>query len=112
MTHAFLFCAYHAVRVGVFFVTVELVNAAKTVILHVGPRLTNKQEDLSMRLVATKQVHQITIDTDLRRGNNKEREHGRTKDSYCGNSGYGGGNGTTVIGDGRTNDVVFAIAHK
>ena len=47
-----------AVRVGVVFVTVELANAAKIVNLHVGPRLTNKQGDLSMRLVATTQVHQ------------------------------------------------------
>ena len=47
-----------AVRVGIVFVSVELVNVAKMVNLHVGPRLTNRQGDLSMRLVATKQAHQ------------------------------------------------------
>ena len=49
---------YCAVRVWVVFVTVELVNIAKTVNLYVGPRLTNRQGDLSMQLVTTKQVHQ------------------------------------------------------
>ena len=37
--------------------SVELVNVAKMVDLHIEPRLTNRQGDLSMRLVATKQVN-------------------------------------------------------
>ena len=41
------------VRVGVVFVTVELVNVVKVAYLHVEQRLTNGQGDLSMQLVAT-----------------------------------------------------------
>ena len=44
---------YCIVRVGDVFVTVELVNVAKMVNLHVEQRLTNRQGDLSMQLVAT-----------------------------------------------------------
>ena len=47
-----------AIRVVVVSVSVELVNVAKMVNLHVEPRLTNGQGDLSMRLVATNQVLQ------------------------------------------------------
>ena len=91
------------VRVGVVFVTVELVNFAKMINLRVEQRLTNRQGDLSMQLVVTKQVHQKITGADLLRGNNREREHGRTKDSHCGNIGYGGADGVIADRGNRTN---------
>ena len=75
---------------------VELVNAAKMVNFHDGPRLANKQGDLSMMLVVTEQVHQKRTGSILLRGNNKERDHERTKDSHCGNSGLGGSDGANA----------------
>ena len=57
-----------------------MINVVKMINLHVGPRLTNRQGDLSMQLVTTKQVHEKIIGANLLRGNNNERKHGRTED--------------------------------
>ena len=49
-----------AIRVVVAFVSIELVNVAKMLNLHVGQRLINRQGDLSMRPAVTEQVLQET----------------------------------------------------
>ena len=60
------------VRVGVVFVTVELVNVVKVAYLHVEQRLTNRQGDLSMQLVTTKQVRQKTVEKYIRHWRTQE----------------------------------------